>query len=163
MEGFHSMVEHAWLSFSHSDSNAMVDELDRAVVDFCGRMISWVAWDNVLESKLNGGLGVSSFFTLNRALLLKWVWRFISGDGSLWCLNEVKSLKDSGLICLRIVRSGVGTGLEIVVANKMGAFFRSSASFRRDVAWGDESSRLKSSETLLMTCFSLRRMLKRDG
>ncbi|GKB73703.1 hypothetical protein Tco_0935115, partial [Tanacetum coccineum] len=24
MEGFNSMVEHAWLSFSHSDSNAMV-------------------------------------------------------------------------------------------------------------------------------------------
>ncbi|GJV79478.1 RNA-directed DNA polymerase, eukaryota [Tanacetum coccineum] len=47
--------------------------------------ISWVAWDNVLASKLNDGLGVSSFFALNRALLLKWVWRFISGDGSLWC------------------------------------------------------------------------------
>ncbi|GJV18248.1 hypothetical protein Tco_1363571 [Tanacetum coccineum] len=30
------------------------------------------------------GLGVSSFFALNRALLLKWVWRFVSQDGSLW-------------------------------------------------------------------------------
>ncbi|GKA12493.1 RNA-directed DNA polymerase, eukaryota [Tanacetum coccineum] len=49
------------------------------------RKISWVAWDNVLASKLNGGLGVSSFFALNRSLLLKWVWRFISGDGSLLC------------------------------------------------------------------------------
>nr|GEY93341.1 RNA-directed DNA polymerase, eukaryota [Tanacetum cinerariifolium] len=28
--------------------------------------------------------GVSSFFALNRALLLKWVWRFVSQDGSLW-------------------------------------------------------------------------------
>ncbi|GJX99709.1 RNA-directed DNA polymerase, eukaryota [Tanacetum coccineum] len=90
-------------------------------VDSSDRKISWVAWDNVLASKLNGGLGVSSFFALNRALLLKWVWRFISGDGSLWCkviqaiygskfdlhvtdqpsiwcsiLREVKSLKDSG-------------------------------------------------------------------
>ncbi|GKF72831.1 hypothetical protein Tco_0208945, partial [Tanacetum coccineum] len=54
-------------------------------VDSSDRKISWVAWDNVLASKLNGGLGVSSFFPLNRALLLKWVWRFISGDGSLWC------------------------------------------------------------------------------
>ncbi|GJY30695.1 ALP1-like protein [Tanacetum coccineum] len=52
-------------------------------VDSSDRKISWVAWDNVLASKLNGGLGVSSFFALNRALLLKWVWRFISGDGSL--------------------------------------------------------------------------------
>nr|GEU74829.1 RNA-directed DNA polymerase, eukaryota [Tanacetum cinerariifolium] len=31
-----------------------------------------------------GGLGVSSFHALNRALLLKWVWRFISQDGSFW-------------------------------------------------------------------------------
>nr|GFA17279.1 RNA-directed DNA polymerase, eukaryota [Tanacetum cinerariifolium] len=47
--------------------------------------ITWVAWDKVLASKKKGGLGVSSFFALNRALLLKWVWRFVSQDGSLWC------------------------------------------------------------------------------
>ncbi|GJV42591.1 RNA-directed DNA polymerase, eukaryota [Tanacetum coccineum] len=46
--------------------------------------ITWVAWDKVLASKKNGGLGVSSFYALNRALLLKWVWRFLSQDGSLW-------------------------------------------------------------------------------
>nr|GFC14650.1 RNA-directed DNA polymerase, eukaryota [Tanacetum cinerariifolium] len=45
--------------------------------------ITWVAWDKVLASKKKGGLGVSSFFALNRALLLKWVWRFVSQDGSL--------------------------------------------------------------------------------
>nr|GEV03546.1 RNA-directed DNA polymerase, eukaryota [Tanacetum cinerariifolium] len=37
-----------------------------------------------IASKQNGGLGVFSFYALNRALLLKWVWRFISQDGSLW-------------------------------------------------------------------------------
>nr|GEV10126.1 RNA-directed DNA polymerase, eukaryota [Tanacetum cinerariifolium] len=42
------------------------------------------AWDTILASKINGGLGVSSFHAFNRALLLKWVWRFISQDGSLW-------------------------------------------------------------------------------
>nr|GEZ36468.1 RNA-directed DNA polymerase, eukaryota [Tanacetum cinerariifolium] len=46
--------------------------------------ITWVAWNKVLASKENGGLGVSSYHALNRALLLKWVWRFISQDGSLW-------------------------------------------------------------------------------
>ncbi|GJX26392.1 hypothetical protein Tco_0232688 [Tanacetum coccineum] len=46
--------------------------------------ISWVAWERVLSSKKNGGLGVSSFFALNRALLLKWLWRFLSQDNSLW-------------------------------------------------------------------------------
>nr|GFB38188.1 hypothetical protein [Tanacetum cinerariifolium] len=35
-------------------------------------------------SQKHGGLGVLSFFALNRALLLKWIWRFISCDSSLW-------------------------------------------------------------------------------
>ncbi|GJV66825.1 RNA-directed DNA polymerase, eukaryota [Tanacetum coccineum] len=48
------------------------------------RKIAWVAWDRILAAKKNGGLGVSSFHALNRALILKWVWRFISQDGSLW-------------------------------------------------------------------------------
>ncbi|GKC30851.1 RNA-directed DNA polymerase, eukaryota [Tanacetum coccineum] len=48
------------------------------------KKISWIAWDKVLASKKKGGLGVSSYFALNRALLLKWVWRFVSQDGSLW-------------------------------------------------------------------------------
>ncbi|GJS51899.1 RNA-directed DNA polymerase, eukaryota, reverse transcriptase zinc-binding domain protein [Tanacetum coccineum] len=32
----------------------------------------------------NGGLGVSSYFALNRALLFKWIWRLISLAPSLW-------------------------------------------------------------------------------
>nr|GEU38861.1 putative ribonuclease H protein At1g65750 family [Tanacetum cinerariifolium] len=46
--------------------------------------ITWISWNKVLASKKRGGLGVSSFFALNRAYLLKWVWQFISQDGSLW-------------------------------------------------------------------------------
>ncbi|GKA94655.1 hypothetical protein Tco_0816693 [Tanacetum coccineum] len=42
--------------------------------------ITWVAWAKVLSSKKNGGLGVSIFFALNRALILKWVWRFLVQD-----------------------------------------------------------------------------------
>ncbi|GJT86507.1 RNA-directed DNA polymerase, eukaryota [Tanacetum coccineum] len=52
--------------------------------DSLDKKITWVAWNNVLASKKNGGLGVSSFYALNRAMLLKWVWRFVSEDGSLW-------------------------------------------------------------------------------
>ncbi|GJV88172.1 hypothetical protein Tco_1532110, partial [Tanacetum coccineum] len=50
----------------------------------CDIKITWVAWDKVLSSKKKGGLGVSSLFALNRGLLLKWVWRFLSHDGSIW-------------------------------------------------------------------------------
>nr|GFA38111.1 RNA-directed DNA polymerase, eukaryota [Tanacetum cinerariifolium]GFA62235.1 RNA-directed DNA polymerase, eukaryota [Tanacetum cinerariifolium] len=48
------------------------------------RKISWVSWGKVLASKKYGGLDVSSYYALNRALFLNWVWRFISQDGSLW-------------------------------------------------------------------------------
>nr|GEX30227.1 hypothetical protein [Tanacetum cinerariifolium] len=48
------------------------------------RKIAWVKWSKVLSSKKNGGFGVSSFYALNRTLLFKWVWRFISQDNSLW-------------------------------------------------------------------------------
>ncbi|GKA51766.1 RNA-directed DNA polymerase, eukaryota [Tanacetum coccineum] len=48
------------------------------------RKIAWVKWSKVLASKKYGGLGVSSFYALNRALLFKWVWRYLSHDNSLW-------------------------------------------------------------------------------
>nr|GEX71709.1 RNA-directed DNA polymerase, eukaryota [Tanacetum cinerariifolium] len=43
-----------------------------------------VKWSKVFSPKKHGGLGVSSFYALNRALLFKWVWRFISQSNSLW-------------------------------------------------------------------------------
>ncbi|GJT08928.1 RNA-directed DNA polymerase, eukaryota [Tanacetum coccineum] len=87
-------------------------------------------------SKENGGLGVSSFFALNRALLLKWVWRFVSQDGSLWykvihalygpsvnshrthfssnwcsILREVRKLKDKGFDFWSHCKKRVGNGI----------------------------------------------------
>nr|GEW45419.1 RNA-directed DNA polymerase, eukaryota [Tanacetum cinerariifolium] len=50
-------------------------------IDSTVKKITWAAWDKILASKKNDGLGVSSFHALNRALLLKWVCRFISQDG----------------------------------------------------------------------------------
>nr|GEV46715.1 RNA-directed DNA polymerase, eukaryota [Tanacetum cinerariifolium] len=60
--------------------------------------ITWVKWSKVLASKKFGGLGVSSLFALNRALLFKWVWRFISRDKSLWC-RFITSMHGSTLSC----------------------------------------------------------------
>ncbi|GKC36893.1 RNA-directed DNA polymerase, eukaryota, reverse transcriptase zinc-binding domain protein [Tanacetum coccineum] len=54
--------------------------------------MSWVKWEKVLASKENGGLGVSSLYALNRGLLLKWVWKFITQSTSLWA-RVIKALQ----------------------------------------------------------------------
>ncbi|GJR69422.1 RNA-directed DNA polymerase, eukaryota [Tanacetum coccineum] len=46
------------------------------------KKIAWIKWTKVLAPKKHGGLGVSSFYALNRALLFKWMWRFLSRDNS---------------------------------------------------------------------------------
>ncbi|GKD14654.1 hypothetical protein Tco_1199061, partial [Tanacetum coccineum] len=42
-------------------------------IEHNGKKPIWVKWNKVLASKEKGGLGVSSFYALNRALLFKWV------------------------------------------------------------------------------------------
>ncbi|GJW55657.1 RNA-directed DNA polymerase, eukaryota [Tanacetum coccineum] len=39
------------------------------------RKVSWFSWDSIVVSKEVGGLGMSSFFAMNCALLFKWIWR----------------------------------------------------------------------------------------
>nr|GFB26662.1 RNA-directed DNA polymerase, eukaryota, reverse transcriptase zinc-binding domain protein [Tanacetum cinerariifolium] len=51
----------------------------------------WVKWKHALASKEKGGLGVSSLFALNRVLMFKWVWRFITQGSSLWA-RVIKAL-----------------------------------------------------------------------
>ncbi|GJW93550.1 hypothetical protein Tco_0173222 [Tanacetum coccineum] len=52
---------------------------------------TWVKWINVLASKEKGGLGISGLYALNRALMFKWVWRFLSQNSLLWA-NVIKSI-----------------------------------------------------------------------
>ncbi|GJR85158.1 RNA-directed DNA polymerase, eukaryota, reverse transcriptase zinc-binding domain protein [Tanacetum coccineum] len=74
-------------------------------VDIHSKNSSWVRWKNVMASKDKGGLGVSSLFALNRALMFKWVWRFISQSSLLWAM-VIKALhgEDS-----KIVGNGANT------------------------------------------------------
>nr|GEX96787.1 RNA-directed DNA polymerase, eukaryota [Tanacetum cinerariifolium] len=86
-------------------------------------------------SKKNGGLGVSSFFAFNCALLFKWISRFIANGSSLWSsfitaiygvrgaldnppfysrrspsldiVNEVRKLFNKGLLIVRLDSSSV--------------------------------------------------------
>nr|GEX79583.1 RNA-directed DNA polymerase, eukaryota [Tanacetum cinerariifolium] len=130
--------------------------------------IAWVKWTKVLASKKNGGLRVSSFFALNRGLLVKWMWRFLSRDNSLWArfihashgsnkLNisasyptlwssiikeflEGPAIGDSRL-CLAFPRLyALENNKDCTMAVKMNGTFVSS--FRRDVRGGLESTQL---------------------
>ncbi|GJX73169.1 RNA-directed DNA polymerase, eukaryota, reverse transcriptase zinc-binding domain protein [Tanacetum coccineum] len=92
----------------------------------------------MLAAKEKGGLGVSSLFALNRALLMKWFWRFYSHNDSLWSrvikaiygvdgevnkvskyasrscwrdiINEVRKLKDQGINMRDFMYIKVGNG-----------------------------------------------------
>nr|GEY62063.1 hypothetical protein [Tanacetum cinerariifolium] len=128
------------------------------------RKIAWVKWSKVLASKKYGGLGVSSFYALNQALLFKWVWRYLSHDYSLWSrvistihglngqvlsaafnstwssiINEVNSLKDKGVDLISHCKIKVGKEEKklISVADKMRTSI--SFSFRCPVRGGVES------------------------
>nr|GEW67416.1 hypothetical protein [Tanacetum cinerariifolium] len=86
-----------------------------------------------------GGLGVSSLFALNRALMFKWVWRFFSQKNSLWVrvvkalhgedgkigknvqprypstwlniINEIESLKLHGIDLVSFITPKLGNGV----------------------------------------------------
>ncbi|GJV06889.1 RNA-directed DNA polymerase, eukaryota, reverse transcriptase zinc-binding domain protein [Tanacetum coccineum] len=49
-----------------------------------GNKIPWIAWNTALASKVHGGLGIGSLFSLNQALILKWRWRFFQNPNALW-------------------------------------------------------------------------------
>nr|GEU48832.1 RNA-directed DNA polymerase, eukaryota [Tanacetum cinerariifolium] len=101
------------------------------------KKISWVNWPKVLSAKKSGGLGVSSFFALNRALLFKWAWRFISNDNSLWyrvmlaiygpniqvcssaprslwcsIIKEIQNLKNKGVDLIFFCKKRIGNGMQ---------------------------------------------------
>nr|GEZ16735.1 RNA-directed DNA polymerase, eukaryota [Tanacetum cinerariifolium] len=77
--------------------------------------ISWVKWSKILLPKKHGGLGVSSFYTLNHALLFKW--DHCLSSSSLWnssIVCEVSVLKNHGVdlvsYCVKCVDNGLHTG-----------------------------------------------------
>ncbi|GJV36891.1 hypothetical protein Tco_1409368 [Tanacetum coccineum] len=71
------------------------------------KKVTWVKCSKVLAAKKHGGLGVSSYYALNRALLFKWAWRFISQDNSLW-FRFISSMHE----CSRTKENSMATMIE---------------------------------------------------
>ncbi|XP_057443833.1 uncharacterized protein LOC130735985 [Lotus japonicus] len=52
-------------------------------VDDDSRKISWIKWEDICISKLDGGLGIKNWDTFNRALLGKWRWKLLNDKSGL--------------------------------------------------------------------------------
>ncbi|KAK9077004.1 hypothetical protein SSX86_005339 [Deinandra increscens subsp. villosa] len=48
----------------------------------------WVSWKKTMASKENGGIGIGSLLAMNRALIYKWRWRFVSNKEAFWISDE---------------------------------------------------------------------------
>nr|GEV72139.1 RNA-directed DNA polymerase, eukaryota, reverse transcriptase zinc-binding domain protein [Tanacetum cinerariifolium] len=74
----------------------------------------WMKWKHALASKDKSGLGVSSLFALNRALMFKWVWRFITQGEVLLSLvmadinHDVEMFKSRGIDLVSLIHSKFG-------------------------------------------------------
>lgn len=47
------------------------------------KKVVWFKWEVCMEKK-EGGLGIRDFLAFNRAILGKWIWRFLNESESLW-------------------------------------------------------------------------------
>ncbi|GJW41622.1 RNA-directed DNA polymerase, eukaryota [Tanacetum coccineum] len=102
------------------------------------RKMTLVRWDKIMASKSKGGLGVSSLYASNRALLFKWIWRLHSNCTSIWAklikaihggkdgisnpnpkisgsiwqelVREFLMLKDKGIDCFAFIKRKLGNG-----------------------------------------------------
>ncbi|GJY69431.1 RNA-directed DNA polymerase, eukaryota, reverse transcriptase zinc-binding domain protein [Tanacetum coccineum] len=118
------------------------------------RKMTFVKWENVLASKDKGGMGVSSFFALNRALIFKWIWRFHSQGFSLWS-SVIKAIqgrwKSLGIDLLDTLRKrlfALELDKKISMAGKM-AQPSLITSFRRNPRSGDEEFSVSSARILI--------------
>ncbi|GKC94960.1 RNA-directed DNA polymerase, eukaryota [Tanacetum coccineum] len=76
------------------------------------KKITWVNWPKVLSAKKHGGLGVSSFFALNR--LCCYPWSECPGSfSSPWysIVREIQNLKNKGVDLLSHCKKRVGNGM----------------------------------------------------
>ncbi|GKE95445.1 RNA-directed DNA polymerase, eukaryota [Tanacetum coccineum] len=138
------IIESLHLSFNNMVPKGVLSKMESIRRNFFNgvenaeKKMSLIDWNKILASKKNGGLDVSSFFAYNRALLFKWIWRFLANGASLWSrfisaiygirgaldisssysrrspwldiVNEVRKLASKGIDLLSLVKKKVRNG-----------------------------------------------------
>ncbi|GKA43110.1 ovarian tumor, otubain [Tanacetum coccineum] len=92
------------------------------------RKISCIKWAKVLAPKKHGGLGVSSFYALNRALLLKWFSRLYALEVDKECNVAVKMNAPVTSSFRRAVRGGVESSQLSHILDILGSALRMCSS-----------------------------------
>uniref|UniRef100_A0A8I7B3C4 Uncharacterized protein n=1 Tax=Hordeum vulgare subsp. vulgare TaxID=112509 RepID=A0A8I7B3C4_HORVV len=95
-----------------------------------------VKWADICLPKDRGGLGIPASRRMNVALMLRWVWRILQGDGGLWLqLIEAKYLQGRPLLACSLatgsqfwksiqgIKNGIRLGLRVLVGNGSGTQF----------------------------------------
>lgn len=95
-----------------------------------------VKWADICFPKDRGGLGILASRRMNVALMLRWVWRILQGDGGLWLqLIEDKYLQGRPLLACSLatgsqfwksiqgIKDDIRLGLRISVGNGAGTQF----------------------------------------
>ena len=75
------------------------------------KKISLVSWATMCTDKRKGGIGIKSFFEMNKALLGKWSWRFANYRNSLWRKVICSKFGESNGGWHSNLRGGYGTSL----------------------------------------------------
>lgn len=75
-----------------------------------GRKIAWIPWSLIFQSQESGGLGLRFTSLKNKALLIKWAWRYGFDINSLWrrLITTKYSLNDKNLLFHVVVVEGKG-------------------------------------------------------
>lgn len=71
--------------------------------------MAWVSWKSVCKPKDSGEVGIKDNVLFNRALLTKWLWRFIKESDAIW-IGVLQQRYEN--IARRLIFKGMGTLLE---------------------------------------------------
>ncbi|KAI5015229.1 hypothetical protein ZWY2020_056619 [Hordeum vulgare] len=95
-----------------------------------------VKWADIYLPKDRGGLGIPASRRMNIALMLRWVWRILQGDGGLWLqLIDAKNLRGRPLLACSLstgsqfwkyiqgIKNDIRLGLRFLVGNGYGTQF----------------------------------------
>nr|GFB70551.1 hypothetical protein [Tanacetum cinerariifolium] len=89
-----------------------VNSWDKVVDSLYARLSKWKMKTLSIGDK--GGLGVARYFALNRALMIKWMWRFRNDGNSLWSKFIRAMYGSDGKLGKNVNRSHPSIWLDIV-------------------------------------------------